>query len=155
MQFPFDSSATAQSPESRARGTLCLQGPVLRYEEWMHILKWAAPRRNLAVPLPLPCREQDVDRRRVDPGEAPKLEPVFGLHHCPSLPPRGRKSTPFMGPSFSLGCCKRLAGSGGWSWGQAPAGPEMSEEFGFRLGLCGESAAAPPCPSLGASMSWG
>lgn len=54
-----------------------------------HTLRWAAPRRRLAVPFPFPGRELDVDRSRVDPGVAPKLEPVYWRRHGP-LPPAPR-----------------------------------------------------------------
>lgn len=148
MQFQFDSSAAAQSPESSARRTLGLQGPALRHQERMHTLKWAAPRRNLVVPRPLPCGEQDVDRRRVDPGEAPKLEPLFGLHHCPLPPAQWSEEQPLPRPFFQPWVCKRLAGSAGGA-GDRPQ--LVLRRVWFSFGIVRESAPAPPCPSLGAS----
>lgn len=79
-QFPSDGFAAVQSPDSCAvswdQGRAASEGRT-------HSFSRAAPRRSLAVPHPLPGRERDVDRRRVDPGEAPKLEPVYWRRHCP------------------------------------------------------------------------
>lgn len=139
-KFAPGGSATAQSPDrcigravSRDQGRATSEGRT-------RTLRPAARRRNLAVPLPLPCGERDVDRRRVDPGEAPKLQPVFWLRRFP-LPhaPRSEEH-PFPGPSSSLECCKRRARRRGRSWGQASTGPGRSDEFGFSLRFCGHPA---------------
>lgn len=84
------------------------------------------PRRSLEVPVPIPCLKLDVDRRRcVDPGEAPKLEPVFGLRHCPLPPALQSEEHPFPAPSSSLGCCRIVRqlqaelGTGlSWCWNE-------------------------------------
>lgn len=57
--------------------------------------RWAvAQRRSLAVPLPLPGREQDADRRRADPARLPKRNPCTGGGAAPSLPPRFSRAPP-------------------------------------------------------------
>lgn len=72
-------------PESGPRRRMrCLQGPRQGYLRGADAhsqtgLSEATPRGSSSRP----CGERDVDRRRVDPGEAPKLESVFWLRPCP------------------------------------------------------------------------
>uniref|UniRef100_A0A8C9UW85 MARVEL domain containing 1 n=1 Tax=Spermophilus dauricus TaxID=99837 RepID=A0A8C9UW85_SPEDA len=55
-------------------------------------------------------------------------------------------------PPPPFGCCKRLAGSAGGA-GDRPQ--RVQRRVCFSFGIVRKSAPAPPCPPLGASMSWG
>lgn len=119
VQFQSD-CCTAAQPIYQLPGTsAAIRGPDAHTQ-------MGCPRRSLEVPFPIPCLELDVDRLRcVDPGEAPKLEPVFGLRHCPLPVALQSEEHPFPAPSSSLGCCRIQSGSCKQSWGQALAGAGM------------------------------
>lgn len=121
VQFQSD-CCTAAQPIYQLPGTsAAIRGPDAHTQ-------MGCPRRSLEVPFPIPCLELDVDRRRcVDPVEAPKLEPVFGLRHCPLPVALKSEEHPFPAPSSSLGCCRIQSGSCKQSWGQALAGAGMNQ----------------------------
>lgn len=129
----FSSSLTAVpqlSPD------ISFQGPAQPSKAPTHTPSWASPGEAWKSLSPIPCRELDVDRRRrVDPGEAPKLEPVFGLRHCPLPPALQLEEHPFPAPSSSLGWCRMQSDSCKWGWGQALASAGEDGIFSCSLDL--------------------